>query len=195
MAIHQYTFTDLMELRDVYGDLNAIPFLYELLRQRDINTVSLSHRVMPTVSEHIAFVMSKPYTMWFVVWADGIRVGAIYLTNRNEIGIDIRKNAQRKGYGEWAVRKLMSTCPMHGNKPIQGFYANVNPKNTPSLNMFRKLGFVDFQMTLRYNVAQQGGCGELSLHGPGAGIQSTSGFDEVAQAPHGPGGGFPTAGA
>ena len=54
-----------MELVDVYNDLNAIPFLYELLRQRDIDTVSLSHRVMPTVEDHIEFYRSKPYRWFF----------------------------------------------------------------------------------------------------------------------------------
>ena len=137
-----------MELVDVYTDLNAIPFLYELLRQRDIDTVSLSHRVMPTVEHHIEFYRSKPYRWWYIIWADGERVGTIYLTNREEIGIDIRKADQRNGYGSWAVKELMLLNPIP-NK----FLANVNPKNTASLEMFRSLGFVDFQVTLRYNVA------------------------------------------
>jgi RimJ/RimL family protein N-acetyltransferase len=137
-----------MELVDVYSDLNAIPFLYELLRQRDIDTVSLSHRVMPTVEDHIEFYRSKPYRWWYIIMADGERVGTIYLTPRDEIGIDIRNFGKRKGYGSWAVQELMRRH--HSDK----FLANINPKNTASLEMFRSVGFVDFQVTLRYSVAQ-----------------------------------------
>jgi len=136
-----------MALVDVYCDLNAIPFLYELLRQRDIDTVSLSHRVMPTVADHIEFYRSKPYRGWFIVMADDVRVGSAYITNREEIGIDIRKSDQRKGYGAWAVKELMRRHPIP-NK----FIANINPKNTTSLEMFRSIGFVDFQVTLRHSV-------------------------------------------
>jgi len=141
-----------MELRSVYDDLDAVSFLYELLRQRDIDTVSLSHRVMPTVEYHIEFYRSKPYRWWFIILANGERVGAIYLTPKEEIGIDIRKDCQRFGYGEWAVREVIDTYS--GGHPV---FANVNPKNTPSLEMFRKIGFVDFQVTLRYNVAHSEG--------------------------------------
>ena len=139
-----------MMLKDVYSDLNAIPFLYELLRQRDIDTVSLSHRVMPTVEDHIEFYRSKPYRWWYIVHASGQSVGTVYLTTRDEIGIDIRKDKQRCGYGAWAVKELMRRHP--NSKP---FLANINPKNTASLEMFRSIGFVDFQVTLRYNVARE----------------------------------------
>ena len=139
-----------MELVNVYHDLAAIPFLYELLRQRDIDTVSLSHRVMPTVIDHVEFYLSKPYRWWYIVLIDSQRVGTVYLTKNDEIGIDIRKTDQRKGYGAWAVCKLMRLHP--NNKP---FLANINPKNTASLEMFRSIGFDDFQVTLRYNVAQE----------------------------------------
>jgi len=139
----------LVSLIDVYDDLNAIPFLYELLRQRDIDTVSLSHRIMPTVEDHIQFYRSKPYHCWYIILTNGLRVGTVYLSKRNEIGIDILKIYQRSGYGSWAVQKVMQ------RHPSDKFFANINPKNTASLEMFRSIGFVDFQVTLRYNAAQE----------------------------------------
>jgi|SRR5882762_3363367 len=134
-----------LTLVDVYADLNAVPFLYELLRQRDIDTVSLSHRVMPTIYDHIEFYRSKPYRWWYIIRADGERVGTVYLTHRDEIGIDIRKGDRRKGYGAWAVQEVIRT---HTSSK---FLANINPKNTASLEMFRSIGFVDFQVTLRHS--------------------------------------------
>src|SRR5438445_13232070 len=137
-----------MELVDVYSDLNAIPFLYELLKQRDIETVSISHHAMPTVADHIEFYRSKPYRGWYIVMADGERVGSAYITHKEEIGIDIRKNDRRKGHGAWAAKEMIRRHPIPNR-----FLANINPKNTASLEMFRSIGFVDFQITLRHSVA------------------------------------------
>src|SRR5258705_12858721 len=123
-----------MNLVDVYTDLDAIPFLYELLRQRDIDTVSLSHRIMPTIYGHIEFYRSKPYQWWYIILADGFRVGTVYLSKRNEIGIDIKKTCQRKGYGSWAVREMIRRLQ------LTTVLANINPKNTASLEMFRSIG-------------------------------------------------------
>jgi hypothetical protein len=155
-----------MGLIDVYSDLNAISFLYELLRQRDIETVSISHRVMPTAEDHIEFYCSKPYQQWYIVVADGQRVGMVYLSKRNEIGIDIKKDCRRNGYGAWAVREVIRRhenslrTPDRLWRKAMGYsegpvLANINPKNTASLEMFRSIGFIDFQVTLRYNVAQE----------------------------------------
>ena len=155
-----------MNLVDVYTDLNAILFLYELLRQRDIDTVSLSHRVIPTAEDHIEFYCSKPYQRWYIILIDGQRVGTVYLSKRNEIGIDILKGYQRNGYGSWAVREVIRRHENSLRTPDQlwrkamGYsegpiLANINPKNTASLEMFRSIGFIDFQVTLRYNAAQE----------------------------------------
>jgi RimJ/RimL family protein N-acetyltransferase len=164
-------------LLDVYDDLNSISFLYELLRQRDIDTVSISHRVMPTVRDHIAFVMSKPYRAWYLIKWHGIKLGTIYLTFSDEIGIDILKSHHRQGIGEAAIKELM----LRFLRPT--YFANINPKNEASLALFRKCGFVDFQVTLRYNAADK----KEPQHGPDVSgargeLQSEYGVGEAAQA-------------
>jgi RimJ/RimL family protein N-acetyltransferase len=113
--------------------------LYALLSERTPDQ-SISHRRMPTMEEHRAFVERKPYTKWYEILADGKSVGAIYLSNRNEIGVSIFLNQQRKGYGSAAVRELMALHP-------GPFLANINPKNEASIRMWESLGFKLLQVT------------------------------------------------
>ena len=41
-------------------------FLYELLKNKDPNS-NISHKKMPTYDEHVKFVLSKPYTNWYII--------------------------------------------------------------------------------------------------------------------------------
>lgn len=132
-------------LVDVYADLGAIQFLWDLLKERDFDSVTLSHRIMPSKAQHIAFVMSKPYKHWWIIFNEERRVGSLYLTHRNEIGIFIAKDSQRLGIGTWALQELGARAPS-----VEEFYANINPKNYPSRDLFRKLGFREYQITVRY---------------------------------------------
>ena len=42
-------------------------FLYELLKEREPST-NISHRKLPTFSEHLNFVLSKPYSKWYIIY-------------------------------------------------------------------------------------------------------------------------------
>ena len=41
-------------------------FLYDLLLERDPKA-NISHKKMPTFTEHLKFVKSKPYSKWYVI--------------------------------------------------------------------------------------------------------------------------------
>ena len=59
---------------------------------------------------------------------------------RVEIGYQVVSERRRNGYAEEAVRALMAwAAAEHG---IAWFRASISPHNTPSLNLIRKLGFV-----------------------------------------------------
>ena len=113
--------------------------LYQLLGERE-SFQSISHKMMPTMSEHIAFVQGHPYEHWYMVVADHVVVGATYLTPHNEIGIGIFKAHQGKGHAKWALEELMRT---HAGP----FYANINPNNHASIALFSSLGFNLLQET------------------------------------------------
>lgn len=137
-------FQELIRLVDVYSqqpdNSASTRFLYDLLAERD-PSVNISHRKMPTFEQHSAFVDSRPYKAWYVVFTENHPIGATYLTEDNEIGTFITKTHQGKGYGKLAVIALMN---MH---PEKRYLANIAPGNARSMAMFERLGFGLIQYT------------------------------------------------
>ncbi len=119
------------------------PFLYELLKERDSN-VNISHKKMPTYDEHVKFVMSKPYSKWYVIQYDNQNIGSIYLSKQNEIGIFLIKKIQRKGIGQQVLEILMK------KHPRQRFLANINPTNKKSIDFFIQNNFKLIQYTYEF---------------------------------------------
>ena len=117
-----------------------LEFLYNLLLERD-SRVNISHKKMPSYDEHIKFVLSKPYTKWYVVNLDGKKVGSVYLSKQDEIGIFLKKDIQGKGLGKYTLNILKK------KNPRKRFIANINPKNKNSAKFFRQNGFKLIQHT------------------------------------------------
>ena len=115
-------------------------FLYELLKQRNLNE-NISHKKMPTFSQHVKFVISKPYSKWYIIEYKKQKVGSIYLTQTNEIGIHIIKAIRRKNIATLALKILMK------EHPKQRYLANINPKNQKSIKFFTKQKFNLIQYT------------------------------------------------
>ena len=109
-------------------------FLYDLLSHRK-PTENISHKKMPTFTEHQNFVNSKPYSKWYVILYENERVGSIYLSKNNEIGIFILRKFQEKDIGKFALEKIMK------KNPRKRYLANVNPKNKKSINFFKRNNF------------------------------------------------------
>jgi RimJ/RimL family protein N-acetyltransferase len=127
-----------IELKAVTNE--DIDFLYELLKERE-GIINISHKKLPSFSEHEAFVKSSPYQFWEIIWNDNERIGNIYLTNRDELGIFIKKKSQSMGSGSIALQKFLKKT---GKKR---FLANVNPTNYKSIQFFGKNGFSHIQNT------------------------------------------------
>ena len=115
-------------------------FLYELLKERE-GIVNISHKELPPFSEHEQFVKSSPYPYWDIILLNNERIGNIYLTNRDELGIFISKDFQSQGAGSIALQKFMKKV---GKKR---YLANVNPTNYKSIQFFGKHGFTHIQNT------------------------------------------------
>jgi len=111
-----------------------IEFLFDLLKERDPST-NISHKKMPTHDEHVKFVRSKPYSKWYIIFKSKQKVGSIYLSKNNEIGIFLSKKFQGKNIGDFALNDLMK------KNPGKRFLANVNPKNKKSSRFFKNNGF------------------------------------------------------
>ena len=102
---------------------------------------NISHKKMPTYNEHLSFVSAKPYSKWYVIMYRVNKVGSIYLTSQNEIGIFIKKSFQNKQIGNIALHKLIQ------KNPKKRYLANVNPKNKKSIRFFKNSGFKLIQYT------------------------------------------------
>lgn len=129
-----------MKLVSVYEIEYAPYFLYVLLEQRDPSE-SISHKRMPTIEEHVAFVSSRPYAAWYLLDVEHVGyVGAIYLTRQREIGVWVHKDQRGLGYAKQAIAILMLWHPGR-------FLANVAPGNLTSRRLFDGIGFKHIQNT------------------------------------------------
>jgi len=115
-------------------------FLYDLLKHRDQN-VNISHKKMPSFKEHIKFVKSKPYSMWYIIMQNNEKVGSIYLSKQNEIGLFMKNNVQGQNIGTKALKLLIM------KNPKKRILANINPENKKSIKFFEKNGFKLIQYT------------------------------------------------
>lgn len=115
-------------------------FLFDLLKERNPKA-NISHKKMPSYDEHVDFIKSKPYTKWYVILKSNEKVGSIYLSKNDEIGIFILKKFQGNNFGVYALNELLK------KNPRKRFLANVNPKNKKSISFFKNNGFKLIQYT------------------------------------------------
>ena len=127
-----------MELKPVTVD--DAEFLFDLLKQRE-GTVNISHKSLPDWEEHLQYVKKHDYQSWDIIWVENTRIGNIYLTKNDEIGIFIDKKLQFHGYGSKALEEFMKK---NGKKR---YLANINPTNYKSIQFFGKHGFTHIQNT------------------------------------------------
>jgi RimJ/RimL family protein N-acetyltransferase len=133
-----------------------VALLYNLLLERDVS-INISHDGQSTMQQHRKFVASHPFRAWYLIEGSGrgnpAVVGAIYITQHNEIGIGIFKEYQRQGWGGSAIRAVMEK-----HKPLPAlpgvragcWLANINPQNEHSIKMFTRLGAELRQLTYAF---------------------------------------------
>ena len=127
-----------MKLKPV--TIDDAEFLFDLLKQR-AGIFNISHKSLPTLEEHVEYIKNNTYQSWEIIWVDNARIGDIYLTDRDEIGIFLDKKFQSNGYGSIAITEFMKK---NGKKR---YLANINPTNYKSIQFFGKQGFVHIQNT------------------------------------------------
>lgn len=126
-------------LISVYDEDDRYQMLYDLLAQRRAHE-NISHRVMPSWTDHVAFVDSHPYEGWWFIKDGDLRVGAAYLSKNREVGLFLWPQYRGKGYGGWALKEIMGRYPGR-------LLANINPTNDRSIEFFKRHGFEQLQVT------------------------------------------------
>jgi len=109
-------------------------FLYKLLEERDPFT-NISHKKTPTYKQHVKFVKSKPYSKWYIIYLNHRKVGSIYLSKQDEIGMFFIKKMRKEGIEKNAMEMLMK------KNPRERYIVNSNPKNVKLIKFLKKNGF------------------------------------------------------
>jgi len=109
-------------------------FLFDLLEQREPRA-NISHKKMPTYKQHKKFVTSKPYSKWYVIILEKQKIGSIYLSKQNEIGIFLQKTWNNDDIRLKSVKILMK------KNPRKRYLANVSPNNKKLISFWLKNNF------------------------------------------------------
>ena len=122
---------------------NDIMFLYNLLEKRNPD-LNISHKQMPTLDEHKEFVLSKPYTNWYIIKKNNDKIGAIYLSKNDEIGISILENFEFYEIAKESFKIIMEL------NPRKRYLANVSPKNKSSQEFLERNGFMGLEYVYEF---------------------------------------------
>jgi len=120
-------------------------FLYELLLERKLY-VNISHKKNPTYVKHVKFVMSKPYSKWCIIYYGKQKIGSIYLTKQDEVGIHFKEPVK----STLQLRKLLwlqVLKMMMRKNPRNRYLVNINPSNTRMKTFLKNAGFKLIQHT------------------------------------------------
>lgn len=122
---------------------NDLDFLYDLLKYRDENS-NISHKKMPTFLQHKKFVNSKPYGYWYIILQDNEKIGSVYITVINEIGLHLKQEFNNLKLEKQILNLLML------KHPKTRFLININPKNKKRIDFLKKNGFKLIQYTFEF---------------------------------------------
>lgn len=137
-----------MRLINVYICPAAPRILFDLLAERPPSHW-ISHEKLPTWKEHCAFVRSQPFYLWYLLDSGGY-VGALEVTEFNEIGIAIFERFQRRGCARRALELFMAThqpLPAIPARRNGRWLSNIACENHGSKQFFRVMGFREIQTT------------------------------------------------
>ena len=119
---------------------NDALFLYDLLKTRD-PVANISHKKMPSYDEHTNFILSNPYTIWYIIEYEGKKIGSVYLSKQDEIGISLVDNSLYNKIGKSIIKLLIK------NNPRKRYLAKVSPQNKKLQNFFVNNGFRGLEYT------------------------------------------------
>ena len=121
-------------------------FLYELLSERKLY-VNISHKKNPTYANHVKFVMSKPYSKWYIIYYGKQKIGSIYLTKQDEIGAHFKELPKQQKQNPEMDLWLHAVKMIVKKNPRNRYLVNINPKNTRMKNSLKNVGFKLIQHT------------------------------------------------
>ena len=125
---------------------NDALFLYDLLEARD-SIANISHKKVPSYNEHVNFILSNPYTIWYIIEYEGKKIGSVYLSKQDEIGISLVDDSLYDKIGKSIIKLLFK------NNPRTRYFAKTSPQNKKLQNFFVNNGFIGLEYT--YEIKSQ----------------------------------------
>ena len=111
-------------------------FLYNLLAERKSHE-NISHKKLPSYTNHVKFIKSKPYAKWLLIECREKILGSVYLSKNNEIAIWIKKDI--KDYKMKIRKKILEEVITKFTR--KKYLTNINPRNKKIINFYKKNGF------------------------------------------------------
>lgn len=110
-------------------------YFYYLLATRP-KEANISHKKLPTWDEHVAYwrKISKIWRVGKILIDNYKRVGYVYITQKDEVGIHIDPKYWGRGIAKKVLGEITSACACN-------LYANIAPKNKRSIKLFQNAGF------------------------------------------------------
>lgn len=128
-------------------DIYDTNLLFELLYQRDH---SISHRSMPSYSQHEKFVASHPYVHWYLVYNNEKPIGSFYIKSDNSIGLNIiNPNTIIIKEILLYIKKQFSPKPQVPSLVPPYFYFNVAYSNTMLSQILQDIGSLPIQTSYK----------------------------------------------
>jgi RimJ/RimL family protein N-acetyltransferase len=119
------------------GSFDHVAYLYAILyRRMSEPKFNISHRRMPTLRQHWAFLKSRPYEQHYLIMSGEVLLGACYVSHHDEVGIWLSTEHRRSGLGSHILDQIIK------RRGRQRLIANVAKTNLPSLMFFLRNGFV-----------------------------------------------------
>ena len=119
-------------------------FLYDLLKNRE-PIENISHKKMPTYKQHIQFIKSKPYSRWYIILYQKEKIGTIYLSKLDEIGVHLVEQFT----GEKLYKEIISELMKKNHR--RRYLMNVGIKNKKLSKLIESYGFNKIQTTFEIN--------------------------------------------
>lgn len=138
-----------MQLIDVRGYKGAADLLWQLMEERPRESW-ISHQGMPSREAHEDFVASHPFRYWLIVEEFGVPIGAIEVTDRNEIGLQLLRAWRGRGLGTQAMLLFFRNYkPLPAIPAVRSgrWLANIASGNGRAKGFWLKLDFTPIQET------------------------------------------------
>ena len=132
-----------IEFEKIIPTDSQIDELYVLLTSRKY---SISHKTVPSKSEHTDFVSEHPYVAWYILYKNTSLFGSVYVQFDNSIGINLLEYCEKDTLT--VINHIKNNHkPLRSIKSVRRneFFVNVASENTILIKTLKNLNKYEIQ--------------------------------------------------